>query len=215
MRSMPNITCAFIDIGGVLLTDGWAHDSRKYVVEAVGIDLAEFELRHHQTFDTFEEGGITLSEYLKRTVFYTKRAFTEKRFRDLMLSQSKPYPQMLNLFRRLKKMNHLKLVAVSNEGRELNAFRIKQFALDRLIDTFVSSCFIHRRKPDADVFRLALDLVQVDPASVVYLDNISMYVEIARTLGMHGIHHTDFSSTSTCLAKLGFRDRARGRHAIV
>jgi putative hydrolase of the HAD superfamily len=212
MRTKSKITCAFLDIGGVLLTNGWSHDSRKRVVEAVGIKLDEFELRHHQTVDTFENGHITLSEYLKRTVFYTKRSFTEKHFRALMMSQSRSYPKMLSLFRHLKQTYHLKLVAVSNEGRELNAYRIKHFKLDRLFDTVVSSCFIHCRKPDLEIFRLALDLAQVEPANALYLDDISMHVAMASGLGMHGIQHTDFSSTVTQLAKLGLRNRVRGRH---
>ena len=34
------------------------------------------EERHHLTFDTYEEGKLTLEEYLIRVVFYEKRPFT-------------------------------------------------------------------------------------------------------------------------------------------
>jgi hypothetical protein len=56
-------------------------------------------------------------------------------------------------------------VAVNNEGRELNDYRIRQFGLNTFFDAFVSSCYVHFRKPDADIFRLALDVAQVDPAA--------------------------------------------------
>jgi hypothetical protein len=49
---------------------------------------------------------------------------------------------------------------VSNESREVNAYRIRKFKLDGFVDSFISSCFVHIRKPDADIFRLALDIAQ-------------------------------------------------------
>ena len=39
---------------------------------------------------------------------------------------------------------------VSNESLELNAYRIRTFRLDRFVDSFISSCFVHLRKPDAN-----------------------------------------------------------------
>jgi putative hydrolase of the HAD superfamily len=44
----------FLDIGGVLLTDGWTHDGRKRAAANFDLDLAEMEDRHHLTFDTYE-----------------------------------------------------------------------------------------------------------------------------------------------------------------
>ena len=70
-----------------------------------------------------------------------------------MFAQSKPYPEMIELVRRLKAQYGLKIVVVSNEARELNSYRIRKFKLDGFVDFFISSCFVHLRKPDADIFR--------------------------------------------------------------
>src|SRR5664280_499884 len=70
------ITCLFVDIGGVLLTDGWTHEGRKRAAANFNLDLAEMEERHHLTFDTYEEGKLTLDGYLGRVVFYQERPFT-------------------------------------------------------------------------------------------------------------------------------------------
>ena len=203
MKKATAITCVFLDIGGVLLTDGWDHRARKRAATNFKLELAEMEARHHLTFDTHEEGKLTLEEYLGRVVFYQKRPFTRAQFRRFMFAQSKPYPEMIELVARLKVRHGLKIVVVSNEGRELNAYRIRKFKLDRFVDSFVSSCFVHVRKPDADIFRLALDIAQVPARQVVYIENTPMFVQVAEGLGIRSILHTDYRSTCAKLASLG------------
>ncbi|MGA2646778.1 MAG: HAD family hydrolase [Candidatus Sulfotelmatobacter sp.] len=93
--------------------------------------------------------------------FYEKRPFSRAQFQLFMFAQSKPYPKMIELVAQLKARYGLKTSVVSNEARELNSHRIRKFKLDRFVDSFISSCFVHVRKPDADIFRLALDIAQV------------------------------------------------------
>ena len=102
MREAPAITCVFLDIGGVLLTNGWDHHARKRAATNFKLSLAEMEDRHHLTFDTYEEGKLTLEEYLGRVVFYEKRPFTRAQFRHFMFAQSKPNRQMIEFVRNLK-----------------------------------------------------------------------------------------------------------------
>ena len=206
MKKPVPITTLFVDIGGVLLTDGWQHESRKRAAEAFHLDLREMEDRHHLTFDTYEEGKLTLEEYLGRVVFYKKRPFTQAQFRRFMFAQSKPYPEMIELVRLLKTRHRLQIIVVSNEARELNAYRIQKFKLDRFVDAFVSSCFVHLRKPDADIFRLALDIAQAPVRQVLYIENTPMFVQIAEGLGIRSILHTDYRSTWAKLAPLGLRN---------
>jgi putative hydrolase of the HAD superfamily len=203
MKKTSEITCVFLDIGGVLLTDGWDHLARKRAAKHFELEWTEMEDRHHLTFETFEEGKITLEEYLSRVVFHPKRAFRRSQFQRYMFAQSKPFPEMIELVAQLKLNLGLKIAIVSNEARELNAYRIKRFSLDRLVDCFISSCFVHIRKPDADIFRLALDIAQVGPAHAVFIDNTPMFVQIAESLGIQGILHTDCESTRTKLSGLG------------
>ena len=59
------------------------------------------------------------------------------------------------------------------------------------------------RKPDADIFRLALDIAQVPAQSVVYIDDNPMFVRIAEGLEIKSILHTDYKSTCAKLALLG------------
>jgi HAD superfamily hydrolase (TIGR01509 family) len=204
-RAIP-ITTLFVDIGGVLLTDGWDHHARKRAAANFKLELAEMEDRHHRICDTYEEGKLTLEEYLDQVVFYRKRPFSRAQFRRFMFAQSKPYPQMIELVAQLKVRHKLKIAVVSNEGRELNAYRIRKFKLDGFVDSFISSCFVHFRKPDADIFRLALDIAQTPARHVVYIENTPMFVQIAEGLGIRSILHMDYRSTCTKLASLGLHN---------
>src|SRR5665213_3157181 len=131
-KSKRAITCLFLDIGGGLLTNGWDHLARRRAAKHFKLKWAEMEDRHNLNFATYEEGKLTLEEYLRRVVFYQKRAFTRTQFRNFMFAQSKPYPEMIELFAQLKIRYGLKIAVVSNEARELNAYRIRKFKLDKL-----------------------------------------------------------------------------------
>ena len=205
MKSATPITTLFLDVGGVLLTNGWGHQSRALAAKAFDLNLNEMEDRHHLTFDTYEVGKLTLDEYLSRTVFYEKRPFTRDQFREFVFAQSQPYPEMIELVRNLKAQHELRIATVNNEARELNSHRIQTFKLDEFVDFFVSSCFVHFRKPDADIFRLALDIAQVPTEQVVYIDDQPMFVQIAEGLGIRSIRHTDYQSTRTQLASFGLK----------
>jgi len=205
MKRATPITTLFLDIGGVLLTDGWDHHARKRAATHFKLEWAEMEDRHHLTFDTYEDGKLTLEEYLDRVVFHRKRTFTRAQFRRFMFAQSKPYPEMIELATQLKVLHGLKIAVVSNEAREVNAYRIRKFKLDKFVDAFISSCFVHVRKPDTEIFRQALDIVQAPVRQVVYVENTPMFVDVAEGLGIRSILHTDYRSTCAKLASFGLR----------
>jgi putative hydrolase of the HAD superfamily len=129
-----------------------------------------------------------------------------------MFAQSKPYPDMIALIAQLKVRHGLKIVVVSNEARELNAYRIRKFKLDRFVDSFVSSCFVHLRKPDADIFRLALDIAQTPAQKVLYIEDTPMFVQLAESLGIRSILHTNYRSTRARLASFGLQIDEEGTH---
>jgi putative hydrolase of the HAD superfamily len=203
MTKPSRINTLFLDIGGVLLTNGWDRNARARAAEKFHLDQDEFSERHHMTFDTYEEGKLSLDEYLNRVVFYQPQPFTVQDFKKFMFVQSQPIEAMIMLVRGLKNHYGLKTVVVSNEGRELTEYRIKEFRLYEFIDAFISSCFVHFRKPDEDIYRIALDISQVRPEKVAYLDDRKMFVEVAQSLGIQGIHHTGYESTVAMLKDMG------------
>lgn len=200
MAGKSNITTLFIDIGGVLLTNGWDRHARELAANTFLLDLPDLESRHNLTFDTYEVGKLSLDEYLERIVFYKKRDFSPEPFKEFMFAQSAPYQEMIDLISQLKQRHGLKIAVVSNEGRELNEYRIKKFKLSQFVDFFVSSCFVHIRKPDADIYKLALDIAQAPVEEVLYIEDRPMFVDVAKSLGIEGICHKEVLSTKQLLA---------------
>jgi putative hydrolase of the HAD superfamily len=203
MEKAAPVTTLFLDIGGVLLSDGWDHQSRALAAKVFNLDLAEINDRHHLTDETYEMGKLTIEEYLNLVVFYQEQTFSRMEFQKFMFEQSQPHLQMIELIRKLKAQYGLKIAVVSNEGRELNSYRINKFKLDEFVDFFVSSCFVHLRKPDRDMYRMALDIAQVPAEQVVYIEDTPMFVQVAEAEGIRGIQHTDCESTRKQLARLG------------
>jgi len=188
----------------VLLSGGWDHAARKGLAKYFAKKWKEMEMRHSLLFELHEEGKLSFENYLDLWVFYEKYSFTPSEFRSFICEQSLPFPAMLGLVKQIKKQYGLMLVVMNNESREIT-YRIKEFKLDGFVDFFVSSCYVRLRKPDPEIFRLALDLAQASPKHVSYLDNTPMFIGIAEGLGISSTLYTGYGSTCTSLASLGLR----------
>lgn len=197
------ITTLFLDIGGVLLTNGWGRHVRQEAAAKFQLDYDDMEERHHLSFNTYEDGKLTLDQYLDQVVFYRARPFPREDFKAFMYAQSQPFPEMLEFIRTLKQRYHLRIAVVSNEGRELTAYRIDKFGLRDFVDSFIVSCYVHYRKPDRDIYELALDVAQAAPDQVVYLDDRPLFIEVARGMGIHSIQHRTLEETQAALAPFG------------
>src|SRR5271156_5469216 len=99
MKDASAITTLFLDIGGVLLTNGWDHHARRRAAKYFKLEWAEMEYRHGLNFETHEEDKMSFNEYLDRAVSYEKRPFARAAFRSFMFAQSKPRAGMIALVR--------------------------------------------------------------------------------------------------------------------
>jgi putative hydrolase of the HAD superfamily len=197
------IKTLFLDMGGVILTNGWGSKSRKLAAEKFSLDFDEMNERHKMAFDAYETGKMTLPEYLDLTVFYTTRDFTPEVFMEFMYQQSQPLDDMLDFVKKLKQQYGLKIVALNNEGKELNDYRIRTFGLDKFIDAFVSSAIVHLRKPDKAIYELALDIAYVKPSEALYFDDRQMFIQVARSIGINSVHHSSVETTRQELLQYG------------
>lgn len=193
------ITTLFLDIGGVLGTNGWDTAARKRAAAQFGLDFETFNARHKRIFDQYETGHLTLAEYLRGAVFYEPRAFSEADFTAFMLAQSEPWPDNIAFFRALKAQYGLKVYAVNNEGRELNDHRLATFGFGDLFDAAVSSCYTGMRKPDPRLYRLALDLSQTPPAQVLTVDDRAEFTELVPALGLQALRFESLPQAQTAL----------------
>lgn len=200
---MPAITALFWDIGGVLLTNAWDRTERAKAFEQFQLEPDEFHSRHEMVVSSFERGKITLDEYLDRTVFYIPRSFTRDAFRDFMFGLSQPLPDQLRFARALADSGKFFMGTINNESRELNAYRIEKFALRSIFRVFYSSCFVGLRKPERDIYRIALETTQLPADHCCFLDDRAINLEGAAQLGMHIIQVQSLEQLKNDLAKLG------------
>jgi putative hydrolase of the HAD superfamily len=202
---VSGIHAIFWDVGGVLLTNAWDHTQRMVALEHFGLDEKDFHSRHEMVVSSFERGKITLDEYLDRTVFYRDRPFTRDEFRDYMFSLSQPMPEVLAFARGLADSGKYFMGMLNNESRELNLYRIEKFGLREIFRLFVSSCFVGLRKPESGIYRLAIEITQIDPEECCFIDDRALNLECAAKLGMRVIQMQTQEQLREELGKLGVR----------
>lgn len=198
------ITTLFLDIGGVILTSGWDRHSRRLAFTKFKLDQEETEERHHLMFNLYEEGKLTLDEYLDRVVFYRDRKFSRDDFEKYMFKQSGAIKESIDFFQSLKTRYGLKVIAVNNEGRELNEYRIQKYKLGQLFDAFISSCYVHIRKPDAEIYHVACDIAHAYPPNILYIDDRLIFVDAAKSLGIKGYHFQGLEPAKLFLQSVKF-----------
>ena len=198
---MKPIRTLFWDVGGVLLTNAWDHEERDRAAQKFQLQKADFETRHKEVVTPFEEGKITLDQYLERTVFYQPRTFSKDEFKSYMFSLSKPKTEVLEFARALA--GKCLMATINNESREMNDYRIKQFGLAQIFDLFVSSCYVGMRKPDEKIYRVALDVIQKAPDECCFIDDRPPNIEGAAKVGMQTVLMRDPLQLKRDLQTLG------------
>ena len=200
---MPTIAALFWDIGGVLLTNAWDRTERAKALEHFHLDPDEFHSRHEMVVSSFERGKISFDEYLDRTVFYSPRPFTRDALHSFIFQLSQPLPDRLPFARAIAKSGKYFMGTINNESRELNLFRIDKFDLRQIFRVFFSSCFVGLRKPERDIYRIALETTQFPADQCCFIDDRAINLEGAAQLGMHTVLVQSLEQLKTELAKLG------------
>jgi putative hydrolase of the HAD superfamily len=200
---VPKISALFWDIGGVLLTNAWDRIERAKALEHFQLGPDEFHSRHEMVVSSFERGKISLEEYLDRTVFYSPRSFSRDSFRSFILQLSQPLPDRLPFAQALAKSGKYFMGTINNESRELNLYRIERFGLRQIFRVFFSSCFVGLRKPERDIYRIALETTQFPADQCCFIDDRAINLEGAAQLGMHTVLAQSLEQLKTDLAKLG------------
>ena len=200
---MPDITTLFWDIGGVIMTNGWDHNSRHQAVAKFNLDEVDFRDRHDLSFPAFDAGNITMNEYLDRTLFYRPRPFSREDFIAFIYAQSKEFPGSRAVLDAATKTGRYFIAAINNEPLELNRYRIENFDLRRNFQVFFSSCYVHSRKPEEQIFRLALAVTQRAPEKCVFIDDRPLNLESPRRLGINTVHYENPQQLRKDLANFG------------
>ena len=200
---MDKIEALFWDNGGVILTNGWDREARKRAAEKFHLDWDDFSDRHELMLNAFETGQATLDQYVQRTVFYRPRDYKPEDFKAFMFAQSQPFPEALEFCDKISASRKYIMAALNNESREINEYRIKQFKLKNYFEVFFSSCYLGVRKPDIQIYRRVMEIMQRQPSACVMIDDRELNLECARELGLQTIQVNNLEQLKADLAKLG------------
>jgi putative hydrolase of the HAD superfamily len=192
----------FLDIGGVLLTNGWDRPARQKAARHFDLDFEEMDALHQFIFNIYEIGKITLNQYLDTVVFTASRRFNHQQFKEFMFAQSEELPDMIQWLTVWKKQAQHRIISINNEGKELNDYRIKKFKLKDCFDAFISSCEVGMSKPDPEIFQRALGIAHAKAEDSIYFDDRPMLVLAAATLGIRALRHEGFQQTRDILENL-------------
>ena len=199
---MTEIRHIFFDIGGVLGSNGWDREQRQRAVERFDLAGDDFQWRHEEVMGEWEEGRITLDEYLDVAVFYTPRQFSREEFIEFMYSQSIPDESTISIARELSRQAGYTLMTLNNEAEELNIFRIEKFGISQIFEAFLSSCWIGVRKPIRRFYYRALGIAHAEPATSLFIDDRQQNLTPARSLGMNVILFTSAAQLRSDLERL-------------
>jgi putative hydrolase of the HAD superfamily len=199
---MTDIRHIFFDIGGVLGSNGWDKEQRQRAIHQFDLDPDEFQWRHEEVIGEWEEGRITLDEYLDITVFYTERSFSRQEIIDFMCSQSVPNEATIRIARALQTDSRFTLMTLNNESEELNIHRIEAFGISQIFEAFLSSCWLGVRKPIRRFYHRALGIAHAEPGTSLFIDDRQQNLTPARALGMNVIHFTSAAQLRSDLERL-------------
>lgn len=197
------ITHVFFDIGGVLATNGWDRNDRREAAAHFAIDLDDYTRRHDEFVAAFEEGRLTLDEYLDRTVFIKPRAFTPEDFEAFMYRQSKPFPDSLAVARALCASKSVRMCIASNESEELSRYRMRLFGLTEIFDTFLASCWVGVRKPAPNFFERCVEITAARAEQALFIDDRDENIAGAAAFGFKVILFQSAEQLRRALAAAG------------
>jgi putative hydrolase of the HAD superfamily len=201
-----NFDVILFDVGGVMLTNGWDHNERAVVLKQFGLDRAEFESRHEKPYDAWERDTISVYDYLNEAIFYQPRSFTPDDFIAAMKEQSVPIPSnAMGVLKDVAASGKYLVGLLNNESRLLHEYRMEKYGLYPYLDVQFSSCYLGMRKPDAEIYRRALDILGIlgRPASrVLFIDDRKGNADAAGAQGMTAIQFIGEDSLRAKLKEL-------------
>lgn len=199
---MKTIDHIFFDIGGVLGSNGWDREQREKAVNQFKLDPEDFQCRHEEVAGAWEEGRITIDEYLAITVFHRPVDFSRDKFVEFMHSQSVPNEGVIALARTLTGHARYTLMTLNNESDELNRYRIGKFGISQIFEAFLSSCWLGVRKPTQKFYERGLGIAQASPETSLFIDDRQQNLTPAANLGMTCIHFTSVSQLRSDLERV-------------
>ena len=141
-----------------------------------------------------EENGVSLESFWANYQKTSKKPVPEDwidRFIDIKRLSIRARPEMLSLVDALRNQGYR--VAIFSNVTSARAAFIRQMGIYSHFESVILSCEIGVKKPDRAAFDILLDKLGVPCEEVLFIDNNSENIEMARQLGMDCIKFTSIT----------------------
>jgi putative hydrolase of the HAD superfamily len=197
---MGEIKAVVSDFGGVLTTPLFAafaafQDDSGISPENLGKAM-RVGLKEGEDLPLFrlERGEISEDEFVERLEDGLEEILDHRphlhHFRQKFWGALHPNEPMIELMRELR-ASGLKMAMLTNNVREWEPLWRSMLPVDEIFEEIVDSAFVGCRKPEARIYELTLERIEMPAAACLFIDDLPPNIEGAETAGMKAVHFRD------------------------
>jgi putative hydrolase of the HAD superfamily len=206
---MTRIEAVVSDFGGVLTTpliDAFVglQQSRGIPLEAFGAALARAAADDAGANPLFEleTGRLTEDQFVSKLGDALRaelgREVDLARFGETFFRHLQPNDELFGFMRGLHQRGY-RMAILTNNVREWEPLWRPMLPVDEIFELVVDSGFVGVRKPDPRIYELTLERLGVGAEATLFLDDMEVNCDAARTLGMQAVW---FRSNAQAIAEI-------------
>ena len=195
------IKAVYFDFGGVISRTEF-QAPRQHLAESLGMEYDDLDklVFASESSKRASIGEISEEDHWQAVMRRLRRPVAElERVRDQFFAGDITDRDLLTFLRSLRP--RYKVGLISNAWSGLRAW-IESQKFEDAFDIMIISAEVGMMKPEAGIYRLALEKLDVAPAEAVFVDDFPENVEGARAVGMQAIRFTERERTLKELAHL-------------
>ena len=192
------------DIGGVLTnTEGSFDGIYDAFARAIGAPPEKMIALHNQYLDRMLYGKISANGFfsLVKKKFKVKGDL-KKVWIAVALARSRSNKELLGIVDRLREHSRCKLIILSNVS-QMRSFIDEEFGLYSHFDRTFLSYRLKTKKPSKRIFEYVMKALKVKPQKILFIDDKTANLQVARELGMPCIQFNNNAQLMTELTPLG------------
>ncbi|MGB8980647.1 MAG: HAD family phosphatase [Anaerolineales bacterium] len=192
------IKAVFFDLGGVIVRTEF-QAPRQQLADRLGMDYDDLNklIFDSSTSNRASVGEISPDEHWAFVMQRLKRPASEAAaIREEFFAGDIVDRTLLDYLRSLR--GNYKTGLISNAWGDLRDFIVRE-KFEDAFDRLIISAEVGAMKPEAKIYRIALEQFGVSPNEAVFVDDVQSNIEGAVKVGMQGIH---FKDPETVLQKL-------------
>jgi len=191
--NQPPIEVILYDLGNVILPFNHYQIAEKLSRFSQRIEFQNPAKIFSYLFD-FEKGAVNGYEVGKVSSLEFFQSLKE--FLQLSLSFEEFIPIWNDIFLENQEVSQIilsqkgkwKLGLLSNTNPLHFDYVLKRFPILRTFDQWILSHEVGFKKPAVEIFEKAIEWAKADPRKILFIDDMKKHIEVAASLGMHGIH---------------------------